>query len=69
MHADPLLRVFGERLIGWHLTAQAAAGVRRVVVNTARLAEQFEPGLRDGTRLGLRIHYSTQGRDHGGALA
>jgi MurNAc alpha-1-phosphate uridylyltransferase len=64
----PLLTVRGQCLIEWHLQALAAAGVREVVVNTAWLEEQFEPALGDGTRWGLRLHWSREGRDHGGAL-
>jgi MurNAc alpha-1-phosphate uridylyltransferase len=64
----PLLHVRGQRLIEWHLQALAAAGVREVVVNTAWLEEQFEPALGDGARWGVRIHWSQEGRDHGGAL-
>ena len=64
----PLLRVRGQRLIEWHLQALAAAGVREVVVNTAWLEEQFEPALGDGARWGVRLHWSREGRDHGGAL-
>src|SRR5581483_5457756 len=64
----PLLEVRGKPLIAWHLEALARAGVREVVVNTAWLEEQFEPALGDGARWGLRIRYSMEGRDHGGAL-
>ncbi len=64
----PLLRVRGQRLIEWHLQALAAAGVREVVVNTAWLEEQFEPALGDGARWGVRLHWSREGRAHGGAL-
>jgi MurNAc alpha-1-phosphate uridylyltransferase len=64
----PLLSVQGRRLIEWHLFALARAGVRRVVVNTAWLEEQFEPALGDGARYGLEILYSHEGCDHGGAL-
>jgi MurNAc alpha-1-phosphate uridylyltransferase len=39
-----------------------------VVVNTAWLEEQFPAALGDGTRFGLAIHWSAEGRDHGGAL-
>jgi MurNAc alpha-1-phosphate uridylyltransferase len=62
------LRVRGQRLIEWHLQALAAAGVREVVVNTAWLEEQFEPALGDGARWGVQLHWSREGRDHGGAL-
>jgi N-acetyl-alpha-D-muramate 1-phosphate uridylyltransferase len=64
----PLLRVQGVPLIEWHLQALARDGVREVVINTAHLEDQFEPLLGDGARWGLRIHYSMEGRDHGGAL-
>ncbi|MBC7663072.1 MAG: nucleotidyltransferase family protein [Caulobacter sp.] len=64
----PLLPVHGKPLIEWHLEALARAGVREVVVNTAWLEEQFPAALGDGARWGLRIHYSTEGRDHGQAL-
>ena len=64
----PLLQVHGKPLIAWHLEALARDGVRDVVINTAHLEEQFEPTLGDGSRWGLRIHYSHERADHGGAL-
>lgn len=64
----PLLTVRGRPLIEWHLAALAAAGVRDVVINTAWLEERFPAALGDGSRFGLRIAYSMEGRDHGGAL-
>ncbi len=64
----PLLTVRGKRLIEWQLEALARAGVKRVVINTAWLEEQFPPVLGDGFRWGLSIRYSPEGRDHGGAL-
>lgn len=64
----PLLPVRGRPLIEWHLLALQRAGVREVVVNTAWLEEQFPAVLGDGSRFGLRLHYSMEGRDHGGAL-
>ena len=63
-----LLKVRGKPLIEWHLEALARAGVRDVVVNTAWLEEQIVAALGDGARFGLRIAYSMEGRDHGGAL-
>jgi MurNAc alpha-1-phosphate uridylyltransferase len=56
----PLLQVGGKRLIEWHLQALAQAGVLRVVINTAHLAECFEPALGDGARYGLSIRYSRE---------
>lgn len=64
----PLLPVAGRPMIEWHLLALAAAGVREVVVNTAWLEARFPATLGDGSRFGLRIRYSFEGRDHGGAL-
>ncbi|MFI4931042.1 MAG: N-acetylmuramate alpha-1-phosphate uridylyltransferase MurU [Burkholderiales bacterium] len=64
----PLLGVRGKPLIEWHLLALAAAGVHDVVINTAWLEDQFPAALGDGSRFGLRISYSMEGRDHGGAL-
>lgn len=64
----PLLAVRGKPLIEWHLEALARAGVREVVINTAWLEAQFPAALGDGARWGLRITYSFEGRDHGGAL-
>ena len=64
----PLLRVRGKPLIEWQLEALARAGVRQVVINTAWLEEQFPAVLGDGSRWGVDLQYSTEGRDHGGAL-
>lgn len=64
----PLLEVGGKPLIVWHLEALARAGVREVVINTAWLEAQFEPALGDGRAWGLRLTWSHEGRDHGGAL-
>ena len=64
----PLLPVAGRPMIEWHLLALARAGVQQVVINTAWLESQFPAALGDGSRWGLRIHYSSEGRDHGGAL-
>ena len=64
----PLLAVQGKPLIVWHLEALARDGVREVVINTAHLEEQFPAALGDGSRWGLRIRYSMEGREHGGAL-
>ena len=57
----PLLRAGGKMLIEHHLEKLAAAGVEEIVINTSHLAEQFPAALGDGTRWGLRIHYSYEG--------
>ncbi len=64
----PLLHMHGKPLIEWHLEALARDGVREVVINTAWLEEQIPAALGDGSRFGLSITYSLEGRDHGGAL-
>jgi MurNAc alpha-1-phosphate uridylyltransferase len=64
----PMLRVRGKPLLEWHLLALARAGVHEVVINTAWLEEQIVDTLGDGTRWGVTIRYSREGRDHGGAL-
>jgi N-acetyl-alpha-D-muramate 1-phosphate uridylyltransferase len=64
----PLLAVRGRPLIEWHLEALARAGIREVVINTAWLESQIVAALGDGSRFGLAIRYSLEGRDHGGAL-
>jgi len=64
----PLLVVRGKPLIEWHLESLARAGIRDIVINTAWLEEQFPAALGDGSRWGLSIRYSMEGRDHGGAL-
>src|SRR5206468_11851516 len=64
----PLLAVHGKPLVEWHLEALARGGVRDVVINAAWLEQRIVDALGDGSRWGLAIHYSLEGRDHGGAL-
>ena len=64
----PLLRVHGKPLIEWHIEALARAGVRDIVINTAWLEDMIVDSIGDGSRFGVRIAYSMEGRDHGGAL-
>ena len=64
----PLLEVHGKPMIVWHIEALARVGVREIVVNTAWLEERIIDTLGDGTRHGVTLHYSREGRDHGGAL-
>ncbi len=59
----PLLLAGGKPLIAWHLEKLAAMGVGDVVINTAWLAEQFPQTLGDGSRWGLRLHYSYEGAE------
>jgi MurNAc alpha-1-phosphate uridylyltransferase len=57
----PLLEAGGKPLIAWHLEKLAAIGIRDVVVNTAWLAQRFPETLGDGSRWGLRLHFSYEG--------
>ncbi len=57
----PLLEVGGKPLITWHLEKLAKLGVRDVVINTSWLATKFPDALGDGSRWGLRLHYSYEG--------
>jgi len=57
----PLLKVAGKRLIEYHLENIARAGIDEVVINHARLGDQFPTILGSGERFGLRIHYSDEG--------
>ena len=56
----PLLRAGGRALIEWQILRLAAAGIRELVINCARLGEMIESALGDGSRLGVRIAYSRE---------
>ncbi|HEX2546158.1 MAG TPA: nucleotidyltransferase family protein [Ramlibacter sp.] len=64
----PLLPVKGKPLMGHHLDALGQGGFRDVVVNTAWLGEQIEDHYGHETPEGVRIQYSHEGKDFGGAL-
>jgi MurNAc alpha-1-phosphate uridylyltransferase len=57
----PLLEAGGAPLIVHHLRALAAAGFDDVVVNLSWLGEQIRAALGDGSRHGVRLHYSEEG--------
>jgi len=57
----PLLEAGGAPLIVHHLRALAEAGFEDVVVNLSWLGVQIREALGDGSRHGLRIHYSEEG--------
>jgi len=58
----PLLPAGGKPLIVWHIERLAAAGFQDIVVNHAWLGEQIEQALGDGSRWGVRLRYSAEGR-------
>ena len=57
----PLLEAGGAPLIVHHLRALVRAGFEDVVVNLSWLGVQIREALGDGSRHGLRIHYSEEG--------
>ncbi len=57
----PLLEAGGAPLIVHHLRALQAAGFEDVVVNLSWLGEQIRSALGDGSRFGVRLHYSDEG--------
>ena len=66
----PLLEVRGKPLLQWHIEALAREGCQAAMINTAWLGEQIEARFGgafqgEGT---LKLHYSHEGRDFGGAL-
>jgi MurNAc alpha-1-phosphate uridylyltransferase len=59
----PLLVAAGRCLIEYHLAALVSAGITEIVVNHARLGEQIEQTLGDGSAYGAHIRYSAEGSD------
>lgn len=57
----PLLTVGGKSLIEYHLSALVRAGIQEVIINYARLGEQFKNTLGHGERYGITIVYSPEG--------
>lgn len=57
----PLLVAGGKPLIVWHIEKLAAIGIRDIVVNTSWLADKFPEMLGDGSRWGVRLHFSYEG--------
>ncbi len=57
----PLLPVRGKPLIEHHVERLAQAGFERIVINLAWLGSMIRDYLGDGSRYGLKIHYSDEG--------
>ncbi len=57
----PLLKAGGKPLLQYHLESLARAGVSDIVINHARLGDQIERAFGDGSRFGVRLHYSPEG--------
>lgn len=62
----PLLKVGGKPLIVWHIEKLKQAGFQDIVINIAWLGDQIPQALGDGSRFGLRLHYSDEQKE--GAL-
>jgi mannose-1-phosphate guanylyltransferase len=56
----PLVEVAGVPLIAYGLGLLRHAGIRDIVVNLHHLGEQVMSGIGDGSRYGVRIHYSLE---------
>lgn len=56
----PLIELGGKPLLAHHLEALAAAGFREIVINQGHLGDQLPTTLGDGSRWGVRIHYSDE---------
>jgi MurNAc alpha-1-phosphate uridylyltransferase len=56
----PLVPVRGKPLIEYHLEALSAAGFREIVINQGHLGQQLPEALGDGSRWGVRIHWSDE---------
>ena len=54
----PLIPVQGKPLIEYHIERLAAQGITDIVINLNHLAEQIPAALGDGSRFGIRLHYS-----------
>jgi MurNAc alpha-1-phosphate uridylyltransferase len=57
----PLLPLRGKPLIEHHVERLAHAGLQRIVINLAWLGSMIRDYLGDGSRYGLKIHYSDEG--------
>jgi len=58
----PLLTAGGKPLIVWHIERLARVGVDHIVINHAWLGWKIEAALGDGSRYGVRLHYSPEPR-------
>ncbi len=56
----PLIEVGGKSLIEHNLALIKKFGIQEVVINLFHLGEQIETKLGDGSRYGLKIHYSKE---------
>jgi MurNAc alpha-1-phosphate uridylyltransferase len=55
-----LVEAGGKPLVAWHLERLARAGFREAVINVSHLGERIIERIGDGSRFGLRLHYSRE---------
>jgi N-acetyl-alpha-D-muramate 1-phosphate uridylyltransferase len=56
----PLLVAGGKPLIVWHIEKLVAAGVRKIIINTAHLGNKIVEQISDGKQFGADIQYSRE---------
>jgi MurNAc alpha-1-phosphate uridylyltransferase len=56
----PLVEIAGKPLVEYHLESLAGAGFREVVINQGHLGYLLPAALGDGSRWGMRIHWSDE---------
>ncbi len=57
----PLIKVAGKSLIEYHIENLAKAGINKIIINTAWLAEKIHQQLGNGSSYGISIIYSDEG--------
>ncbi len=62
----PLLEIGGKPLIVWHIESLKKAGFEDIIINIAHLGYKIPEALGDGSRWGVRLHYSDEQKE--GAL-
>ncbi len=62
----PLLKVHGKPLIVWHIEKLVASGFSEIIINIAHLGNTITQFLGDGSKWGIRLHYSDEQKE--GAL-
>ena len=66
--AKAMLEVAGRPFVDWLLEKLAADGYEDVLLCIAHLGEQIEEHVGDGSRFGLRVRYSNEGKELLGTL-
>jgi MurNAc alpha-1-phosphate uridylyltransferase len=56
----PLVELAGKPLIEHHLEALAGAGFREIIINQGHLGDLLPAALGDGSRWGVKIHWSDE---------